>query len=164
MPGSDLKSLDERDAILALLQTGAGLEFPQAVRLLQALHPEAVKVGGGSGGATDEPVRFRANANFGFPTAEVESIEPLTDDATTERGPRYRMTVNFLGLYGPTSPLPMPINERVIAEERDVIVDEERAVRPFLDLFNHRLTSLFYHCWRKYRYYERYRRGASDDF
>ena len=36
--------------------------------------------------------------------------------------------------------------------------------RHFLDFFNHRLVTLFHRSWRKYRYYVRFRPGASDGF
>jgi type VI secretion system protein ImpH len=31
-------------------------------------------------------------------------------------------------------------------------------------MFNHRLTSLFYRCWEKYRYHVHYQKSARDDF
>jgi type VI secretion system protein ImpH len=67
--------------------------------------------------------------------------------------------VNFLGLYGPDSPLPTFYTEDLITTDLD---EDDR--RNFLDLFQHRLISLFYRCWEKYRYYVQYRPGATDQF
>ncbi|MFT6916473.1 MAG: type VI secretion system ImpH/TssG family protein [Motiliproteus sp.] len=49
--------------------------------------------------------------------------------------------------------LALHIYERPSARQRD-----------FLDLFNHRLISLFYRCWKKYHPEFQYQAGATDDF
>jgi type VI secretion system protein ImpH len=51
-----------------------------------------------------------------------------------------------MGLYGIGSPLPVYFYDTVATE-----TEESRPLRDFLDLFNHRLYSLFYRSWRKYR-------------
>ena len=50
------------------------------------------------------------------------------------------MTVNFMGLTGPSGVLPRHYTERLFAEVRG---EERHALRDWLDLFNHRLVSLF---------------------
>jgi type VI secretion system protein ImpH len=54
--------------------------------------------------------------------------------------------VTFLGIYGSSSPLPSYLTQ-------DLLDLEERGAlqRRFLDLFNHRILSLFYRAARKYR-------------
>jgi type VI secretion system protein ImpH len=57
------------------------------------------------------------------------------------------VTTTFLGLYGPSSPLPSFYTEDLLHREA-----EDSLIRGFLDLFNHRMISLFYRAWEKYRY------------
>jgi type VI secretion system protein ImpH len=67
---------------------------------------------------------------------------------------------SFLGLTGPSGALPRHYTElltRLVREQRG---PERYALRDWLDLFNHRLTSLFYRAWEKYRFYLHYERGA----
>lgn len=78
-----------------------------------------------------KPFRFSSHVSQEFPASEVQSI---TDGAEPSLG------VNFLGLAGAHGPLPPPITELIL--ERNRIGDT--AIGDFLDLFNHRLVSLFY--------------------
>jgi type VI secretion system protein ImpH len=147
---------DERTGATRLIQDlteGApGFSFFQVVRLLEASLPDKVRTGH-RGPVRDEAVRFRPNLSFGFPGADVERVERM--DGT---GPPYRVTVNFLGLYGSSSPLPAFFTEDIL--DRD---PEDGAQRDFLDLFHHRVVALFYRCWRKYRHDVGYRAGAADE-
>jgi len=147
---------DERTGTPRLIQdltAGArGFSFFQAVRLLEASEPDRPRVGR-RGPVREEAVRFRPNLSFGFPGADLDRVEPLEGD-----GPPYRVTVNFLGLYGASSPLPAFITEDILDADPD-----ESGQRDFLDLFHHRLISLFYRCWRKYRHQVQYRAGAKDE-
>src|SRR5262249_36542598 len=69
------------------------------------------------------------------------------------------MTVAFLGLTGPSGVLPRHYTELLLRMEREANGSEKRALRAWLDLFNHRLISLFYRAWEKYRFYVAYERG-----
>jgi type VI secretion system protein ImpH len=83
-----------------------------------------------------------------------------SEETENEALPRFSMTINFLGLYGPPSPLPTFYTEEILWSADP----EESNRRHFLDLFHHRLISLLYRCWEKYRYYVLYRAGATDQF
>ena len=139
-----------------LLARGRQFDFYQAVRVLLAQHPEAVSPGR-PGQISKEVVRFRANASLGFPASDVEKVE--RDTAIAAALPPYTMTVNFLGLIGPASPLPAYYTEEVIRADPD-----NAMARHFLDMFHHRLTSFVYRSWEKYRYILQYRPGARDPF
>ena len=95
-------------------------------------------------------MRFRPLLSFAFPATDVERVERVGDGDGTR--PPYRVTVNFLGLYGESSPLPAFLTEELMADD-----PEDSPRRDFLDLFHHRLVSLFYRCWQKYRHQVQYR-------
>jgi type VI secretion system protein ImpH len=148
MPGPDVTAgppvpaLDEgaRTRLRALLERpGGDVDFPQVVRLLELLDPGARPVGGFEA-PNDEVARFGAAASLAFPATEVRALE-LRDGAPA------RVEVTFLGLTGPSGALPTPYTEQVI----DRVAARDTGLRDFLDIFNHRLLSLFYRAWRKTR-------------
>lgn len=128
--------------------------FFQAVRLLARLDPAREPVGGDARPGR-EVVRFRALTSLAFPASEVHRIEP----AGAEGGPPV-MTVSFLGLTGPLGVLPTPYTEFLLARRRA----GDPTAAAFLDLFNHRMASLFFRAWAKYRpALARERDDAADD-
>jgi type VI secretion system protein ImpH len=141
-----------------LRQNSRSFSFFKLVEMLEAAVPGSAPVGY-QGPIEQEVLRFRPNASLGFPSGDVESIEAVS---TTEgdRLPCFQMTVNFLGLYGPASPLPAFYTEDILGAADAA----ECSRRDFLDVFHHRLISLFYRCWKKYRYYALYQLGAQDLF
>jgi type VI secretion system protein ImpH len=146
-----------------LFDEGYAFDFFQAVRLLQRLDPARQPVGR-EGPPLAEAVRFQPHLSLAFPPSSIYEVE--------RPGPALavpRMTVAFLGLTGPSGVLPRHYTELLLRLERDAKGPEKRALRAWLDLFNHRLTSLFYRAWEKYRFaipYERgeYARGEGDAF
>jgi type VI secretion system protein ImpH len=133
--------------------------FFQAVRVLERLAPGRAPVGDG-GPPSREVVKFRALPSLEFPASAVHALVPATPDQ-----PVPEMTVTFLGLYGPSGVLPRSYTELILRLERDRRGEERRAFREWLDLFNHRLISLFFRAWEKYRFWLAYERGehAHDD-
>jgi len=137
-----------------LLEEGYAFGFFQAVRLLEGLQGGHAAPGEG-GPPWEEGIRFRPSASLGFPAADVQRIEQtelpgLPNDI-------YLMTVNFMGLYGVNAPTPTYFTEMICASDSD-----EDSLRCFLDIFNHRLISLFYRAWKKYRYHITFLSGAKD--
>jgi type VI secretion system protein ImpH len=133
-------------------------DFFQAVRLLQLLRPDAPEVGR-AGPVEAEPVRFRAMASTSFPPSMIADLQAPPDrpDAPPT------MTVSFLGLIGPKGVLPQHYTELIMRQEFSKDRDKG-ALRAWFDLFNHRLTGLFYRAWEKYRFivgYERAHRPSS---
>lgn len=131
----------------------AGLEtwsFFALIRRLEEAFPDAPAPGG-----TQDPglerVRFRANPSLGYPAREVQRL------AFDEKAGRVDMTVNFLGLHGPSSPLPPFYTEHVIEDAANGGV-----LGTFLDLFNHRLVSLLVRIHQHHRHYLQYETGGRD--
>lgn len=142
--------------ISELLRDSRQFNFYQAVGLLVARDRDAAQPGM-LGPANRECLLFRPHASFAFPASDVESIEKYRAGHDTE--PAYRMTVNFTGLYSSVSPLPAFYTEELIAGNR-----EESNRRDFFDLFHHRIISLIYRSWEKYRYYRQFQPGGTDRF
>jgi type VI secretion system protein ImpH len=88
-----------------------------------------------------ECVRFRALPSLGFPAAPVARLRRPTEQSAPE------MRVSFLGLTGPSGVLPAHYTTLLIRRLRA----KDSSLRDLLDLFNHRLVSLFYRSWEKYR-------------
>jgi type VI secretion system protein ImpH len=127
-------------------------EFFQAIRLMARMEPQRQVVGGFNNPAA-EVARFGANPDVSFPASEIQSLEP-------RNGKPPLMRVNFMGLHGPQGVLPRAycelVNERIRARDT--------TLRDFLDLFNHRILSLFYQAWEKYHFEIPYERGELDRF
>jgi len=127
-------------------------DFFQAVRLLTRMAPERQVVGRFSV-PSSEVVRFGAHSSVAFPASQIQELErPF-------QGPA-QMRVNFMGLTGPLGVLPLMYSELVI----DRLRARDRTMRDFYDIFNHRIISLFYQAWEKYRFVIPYERGELDSF
>jgi type VI secretion system protein ImpH len=128
-------------------------DFFQAVRVLEKLFPDTVPVGR-AGPLEKELVRFQAHLSLSFPPSSIYDLE-----RGVEGIPAPVMTVSFLGLTGPSGVLPRHYTEMLLRQERDAKGREKRALRAWLDLFNHRFISLFRRAWEKYRPFVAYERG-----
>jgi len=115
-------------------------DFFQAVRLLERFYPERTPVGRFEPPA-DEVAHFGAHATLAFPASQIQAMN------FPEQGPAH-MTVNFMGMTGPEGILPNPYTALLIERLRA----GDTSARDFLDIFNHRIISLFYQAWRKYRF------------
>jgi type VI secretion system protein ImpH len=144
-----------------LFAQGFDFRFFQAVRLLQLLDPTRQPVGR-AGLPREEAVRFRAHLSLNFPASEVYEIL-----SRGEGRPVPLMTVTFMGLTGPKGVLPSHYTELLLRLEREARGEVRHALRDWFDLFNHRLISLFYRAWEKYRFPLAYERreafGAEPD-
>lgn len=114
--------------------------FFQAMRLLRLLGASPEIPSDPSDHRARIPVRIRPNNSLAFPAADIAAIE---EDG---EGPGFRMTANFLGLYGHSSPLPTFYTEEMIDEAGA----DESVSRDFLDIYNHHIYNLFYQCCKKY--------------
>lgn len=138
-----------------LLEEPFAFDFFQAVRLLHALEPERARVGRG-GPPLAEVVRFRSYASLNFPPSSIHDLVPAA-----QAGHPPDLIQAFLGLTGPNGVLPRHYTELLARMDREQRGAERHSLRDWLDLFNHRLTSLFYRAWEKYRpFLERERPGA----
>lgn len=155
--------LDMRPLSEVLYREGYRFRFCQAVRLLERLDDKRQPVGRAER-PEDEIVRFRAYLSLAFPPSEVAApkYDPLSGrdwvivPADDSKDPLQRrpavMTVAFMGLTGPIGSLPRHYTELLIDRVRSHDARQaDYTLRDFLDLFNHRLISLFYRAWEKPR-------------
>jgi type VI secretion system protein ImpH len=127
-------------------------EFFQAVRLLERLQPGRMPVGRFAH-PDQEVVRFRTYPTLAFPASEIQSL--------TEKAPgQPLMGVNFMGLTGAVGTLPLYYTELIIGRN----LARDRTLQDFLDLFHHRMISLFYRAWQKYHFQFLLERGEDDAF
>jgi type VI secretion system protein ImpH len=114
-----------------LLARGDRYSFFQAYRLLRLLSRR-------DGVSEQDAIRVRPRLGLGFPQTDLQSIE--------EQGRhRYRVTANFLGLYGVDSPLPTFYTEDLLNEQADGYAVN----REFLDVFAQSIYPLFFEAWLK---------------
>lgn len=114
--------------------------FVQAVRILERLYPQRTPVGEEIETGS-EVVRFKSSPSLAFPPSEIRALRPPRAGGAAE------MEVGFLGLAGALGPLPTSFTERILERVRR----GDATARDFLDLFNHRLVSLFFRAREKYR-------------
>lgn len=140
------------EAIVARLGVQAGgFSFVCAVDVLQEAFGGTRPVGT-IGPVEQETILFRAGATLGFPAADIREVaaRPAAD------GPAWpvEMKVTFLGLYGPSSPMPAFWTETILGD-----ADEARNPRDFLDLFDHPMIALVHRISRHYRIHMRFDRA-----
>lgn len=142
----------EASVRLELERRAPGFEFFQLVRLLQLVQRGRSPVGTGADPAT-ESVRFGVHPSLAFPPGEIHSLE-------WPAGGPPKLLIQFFGLIGPLGVLPTWYTEYLLARLRA----RDATLRDFLDLFHHRILSLFYRAWERYRFAVPYERGEPESF
>ncbi|MFL9900648.1 type VI secretion system baseplate subunit TssG [Paraburkholderia fungorum] len=112
-------------------------DFFQAVRLLENAYPDKPRVGE-SMQPRDDAIRFVQEPDLVF--------HPTTLGAFTPAGEHHaaRLAVKFFGLLGPHGPLPTHLTEYVRDRARNA---SDPTFARFLDVFHHRMVTLFYRAW-----------------
>ena len=146
----DVNSSGRYEAIERLLREEPWtFQFFQAVRLLERIYPDRP----GAGlfvSPSKEVVRFDVNPSTAFPASQIQGLDFSSGQP--------RMTLNFFGLTGPSGVLPLFYSEYILERLRS----KDRTLPAFLNMFNHRMVSLFYQAWEKYRFTVAYERGQRD--
>jgi type VI secretion system protein ImpH len=144
-------SFDFFQAVCLLERIALVARFSEPSRSNQRVEPR--RPVGRDGGPNSEIVRFRVHQAVNFPASAIYDLQLARPDAPPV------MTVTFMGLTGPAGVLPRHYTELLMRLEREAKSAEKYALRDWLDLFNHRLISLFHRAWEKYRFYVPYARG-----
>ena len=115
-----------------LLTQGERFSFFQAYRLLRLLAKQE--------GTSQPVVSVRPNVSLDFPGTDLSEIQEVGTG-------RFRLTANFLGLYGVSSPLPNFYAEQLL----DEFHDGRHSNRDFLDIISQTIYPLFFSAWLKSR-------------
>jgi len=115
-----------------------------------------------------EQIRLRPSTSLAQQVTHLQSMSWREASATRPR--RAVVEVNFFGLYGAASPLPQWYSQAVVREEQLAREDHGEGVsldgmvpcRSFLDIFNHRLLTLYYQAWLHNRYHLAYQPRGED--
>jgi type VI secretion system protein ImpH len=128
----------------------------RAVQHVHRLTPHNVPVGE-LGPPSREAIRFLHDPSMAFATSDIVRFDPRV----IRNGiPFAQITSSFLGLLGTVSPLAMYFTEEILRETDD----EQTIVRDFLDIVHHRVLSLAYRTWKKYRFASGFRSDGADVF
>lgn len=114
----------------SLLAKGQRYGFYQAYRLLRLLAR--------SEGHDDAQLRIRPQLSLNFQESDIHRIAVRPEGG-------YDLIVNFLGLYGVSSPLPTFYTENLL----DEALEERHGQRDFLDIINQTIYPLFFRAWLK---------------
>jgi type VI secretion system protein ImpH len=127
--------------ILELSKEPWKFSFYRAVQLIQRTSPHALPIGE-LGPARREAIRFVHDTQLIFHAADITEISPRV---IRDGVPFTQVTSAFLGLYGTVSPLASYVSEEY-------------------DIFHHRVLSLLYRAWKKYRFPAGFRIDGTDAF
>ncbi|MFK0311067.1 type VI secretion system baseplate subunit TssG [Pseudomonas sp. NPDC090233] len=129
-----------RDPVALLQRLGrepAGYDFNAALRQLECAFAEHPRIGQASH-PVHEPVRFGQLPSLAFEPAMLAGLEH------EGAGKAPRLLLNFFGVLGANGPLPLHLTEYVRDRQRNL---NDPTLARFLDMFNHRMVSLFYRAW-----------------
>src|SRR3954468_5545327 len=140
-----------------LFEQAHRFEFFKAIQVLEQVRKGHVPVGRHESLPAREVVRFRTRPTLEFPASEVHEIK-TRNGASLHSDEPPEMYVSFMGLIGPVGVMPTLLTELVAERARY----KDTALWEFLDLFNHRIVSLFYCAWERYRLTIGFERGERD--
>lgn len=129
-------------------------DFYRALRLLECAFPDTPRYGQ-STRLSDEPVRLAQEPSLNFAPSTVAKFDPI------EETNFHRLSVFFFGLCGPNGALPLHLTEYVRDRIRH---NDDDTMAAFLNVFHHRLLSLFYRAWANAQPTCQFDRPDSDRF
>jgi len=121
----------------ALQQAPYRFDFYQALRRLESVHRNKPRLGRALRTA-DEAVRLSQEPTMAFAPSTLAGFY------TGRPGIPPRLSVFFFGMFGPNGPLPLHLTEYARSRLR---TDDDPTFSRFLDIFHHRLLSLFFRAW-----------------
>ena len=120
-----------------LIERITSVSFCQLMRCIQIEHHTRI---GMEREISKQAVQLIVDIDSSFPANELASWTPAE--------PRPKLAVSFFGLIGPSGSLPHHYTHAVLERVRQ----KDHTLREFLDLFNHRILSLFYRAWEKHSF------------
>ena len=123
-----------------LLKQSVRYSFFQAMRQIETTYSSMPRVGYSSS-PSQEPFRIQQPADLAFAPTAIDSVSENLDG-------KISIEQRFFGLLGPSGPLPLHLTEIVRNRSRHA---NDSALQSFLDIFHHRMASLFYRAWSSAR-------------
>ena len=114
----------------------SAFDFYALLRRVDVLRPDAPRTGEALR-PRQEALRLGQAPELDFAAAPLQALQP-------QSGAPPRLTVRFFGLLGPQGPMPLHFTEFVRERLRH---HDDATLAHFLDLFHHRMLSLFYRAW-----------------
>ncbi len=159
------KSRPKDSAVITdLIDKPHAYTFVQAIRVIERAAVYKERTSGFSDGTTGsfsigvfspplrEIVRLKGSQSFDFPESEIRTLQPASEKPKKSR---WEMSLNFIGLTGAMGVLPFHYTELIL--QRNKLKDH--SLMDFLDIFNHRIQSLFFRASVKYRLPIQYERN-----
>ncbi len=144
----DKKSIEKGNIDLEILEAdvllnAASYSFFQLMRVLNCLADQRLCTS--KQNSAKQTIRVRPALSLSLPRSEVVSATKILD--REENFSYYQVEVNFLGLYGTSSPLPNFYTEDLVAAGQE----DHLEIRTFLDLFHQQSYRLHYESLKKYQ-------------
>jgi type VI secretion system protein ImpH len=153
MAGQDGRAPRALDALQQLRQEPHRFSLFAALRVLERQEPDRPRIGDARR-PDDERVRVEQPPHLTFAPCDVESVQAAS-------GGRLRVAQLGFGIFGPNGALPTHLTEYAFERRRH---HEDAAVSDFVNLFQHRLATLFYRAWAESDPTTSHARADDDDF
>ncbi len=154
MAGETRPATDTIKLFDSLQQAPYRFDFFETLRRLECAFPDEPRLGE-SQHAGRERIRLGQDATMAFAPSTLASFRL----GQNSRPPR--LGVYFFGLLGANGPLPLHLTEYIHERQHN---EHDNTLAAFMDLFHHRLLSLFYRAWANSQPTVSYDRPDSDHF
>ena len=114
-----------------------GVHIFQALRIIETAFPDAPRLGKAVRPRYDR-VRLTQEPEPAFPTSTLVAFIPPSGETPGQ------LVNRFFGLFGPHGPLPLHLTEYARDRARN---NHDRTFGAFVNIFTHRMMSLFYRAW-----------------
>nr|WP_314577203.1 type VI secretion system baseplate subunit TssG [uncultured Pseudomonas sp.] len=128
-------------ALTDIHETPWEFDFFHALRRIECESPQLPRIGR-SLRLADDPLRLGQQPDCAFAPSTLAALT-LAHDGKVARFEQF-----FFGLGGPNGPLPLHLTEYIRERQRN---HNDSTSKRFLDVFHHRLLSLFYRAWAEAR-------------
>ncbi len=137
MAGENRTKADLVGFLRAIEETPWAFEFYSTLRRIECLDGDGAGFGR-SLKPSEDPVRIGQQPSMAFSPAEIEAYRPGKPGHPGTLGTR------FHGMFGPNGALPLHITEYARDRLRNA---QDATLTRFVDMFQHRMLSLFYRAW-----------------
>lgn len=137
MAGDDRTTADHLALLTQLANAPQRFGFFEALRWLECAFADRPRIGYATR-PVEESLRIGQTPSLAFAASSLDSFQ------RSKQGETWRLQVLCFGMFGPNGPLPTAITE--YAYERGHL-HRDTTLGRFIDIFHHRLATLFYRAW-----------------